>query len=137
MKGCGIFLGSIIAGLGIGSAVTGILWSITGDDKLASAAGTGFWLISSFIIHAYVSVWIASVGGFNPSEIARSKDRFQRKLQTAEIRYAFVFGLIGGAMTQIVGAPWYLAVAVGAPLVILGGFIGYDIKRRYKQSGLF
>jgi hypothetical protein len=136
MKGLAIFLGSIVAGLAIGLAVGALVWSITGDDKIGSAVGTGFWLISAFIIHAYTSVWVASLGGFNTDEIARSKDRFQRKLQTAEIRYAFVFALIGGAMTQSVGAPWYLAVAVGTPLVILGAFVGYDIKRRYKRIGL-
>jgi hypothetical protein len=136
MKGCAIFLASIVAGLAIGLTVGAIVWSITGDDEIGGGVGTGFCGISTFVIHAYASVWIAASGGFSTDEIARSKDRFQRKLQTAEIRYAFVFALIGGAMAEIVGAPWYLAVAVGAPLVVLGGFIGFDIKRRYKRIGL-
>lgn len=135
MKGCALLLGSFVVGSGIGLAVLAIVWAITADEKIASAIGTGFWLISSFVIHAYVSVWAVSVGGIRWEASDPSNERTLRKLQTAEIRYAFAFGAIGGAMTQVIGAPWYLAVVAGGFLAMLGGFIGYDIKRRYKRIG--
>ena len=137
MKGCGIFLGSMVVGLGIGMAVMGIVWAITGNDKTASAVGTGFWLISSFVIHAYASVWAASVGSLGAEAAGPSGERFRGKLRTAEIRYAFVFGAIAGGLTHSVGAPWYVVAAIGGLLVMLGGFLGYDIKRRYQRIGLF
>ena len=136
MKGCAILLGSFVMGLGIGLAVTAIAWTITGNDKIASAIGTLFWLISSFIIHAYASVWVVSVGGIGAAN-DRSNERTRGKLQTAELRYAFAFGAIGAAMSQVIGAPWYLAVVVSGLLAMLGAFVGFDIKRRYKRIGYY
>ena len=135
MKGCAILLGSFVVGLGIGLPVVAIVWTITGDDKTGSAVGTGFWLISSFIIHAYASVWAVSVGSIRWVAEDLSSERMRGKLRTAELRYAFVFGAIAGGLTHSLAAPWYLTVMVGGLLALLGGYIGYDIKRRYRRIG--
>jgi hypothetical protein len=137
MKGCAIFFGSIAVGLVIGLIVIAVLWEITGNEKVSGSVGTCVWLISSFIIHAYAGVWFTARGGFNEVEIARSKDRFQGKLRTAELRYAIVFSIVSGSMSHEAGAPWYLIAAVTVPLAMLGGFVGFDIKRRYKRLGFF
>src|SRR5687768_16318577 len=121
MKGCGIFLGSMIVGLGIGMAVAGIVWTITRDDKIASAIGTGFWLTSAFAIHAYASVWAVSLGAIGAGATGPSGERFRSKLRTAEIRYAFVFGALDGEISHSVGVPWYLVVTIGGLLIMLGG----------------
>ena len=134
MKSFGTFVGSIVVGLGIGLAVTAVLWSITGNDKTASAIGTGLWLTSSFVIHAYASIWAVSAGVIRLESGDRSNERFRRKLRTAEIRYALIFGAIGGALVHSIGASWYLPVVVGGVLAMLGGFLGY-VKRRYERIG--
>lgn len=137
MKGCAIYFGSIAVGLAIGLLVILILLAATGSEKTSGSVGTGVWLVSSFTIHAYVSVWFAARGGFNEVEIARSKERFQRKLRTAELRYAVIFSFLSGVMAQEAGAPWYVTAPVAIALSMLGGFIGFDIKRRYKRIGYY
>jgi hypothetical protein len=137
LKGCAIFFGSIAAGLAIGLPITAILWAVTGSEKIGATVGTGVWLISAFVIQAYASIWIVSLGGFNENEIPHSKKhRFQRGLRMAEASYAATFSSISGMMAHAAGAPWYLIIPVAIALAILGGFVGFDIKRRYKRIGL-
>lgn len=136
MKGCLLFVGSIVVGLGIGLGVTVILRAITGDNDLASAIGTGVWLLLVPTILVYASLWFT-----DPEEIANPPkpqttvqgwraQKAENKLQAAELRMGFVFAMIGGATAAIANGSNLVITIVTICCAIAGGLIGFDVKRR-------
>ncbi len=136
MKGCLLFIGAIVGGLGIGLAVTAILRAITVDHDLASTIGTGVWLLSAPTILVYASLWFT-----DPEEIAnppRPKTTIQgwraakaeNKMQAAELRMGIVFVLIGGTTAAMANGSNLVITIVTICCAVVGGLIGFDVKRR-------
>ncbi len=136
MKSCLLLIGSVVVGFGIGLGVTVILCAITGNNDLASAIGTGVWLISVLTILAYTSLWFAEPYEIaNPSRPSTTIQKWRaqkadNKLQTAELRMGFVFAMIGGGMASIAKGSNLVITIVAICCAGVGGLIGFDVKRR-------
>ncbi len=119
--------------------VGAVLASVTGDDDLSTAIGTGVWLLSIFTILPYGSLWLSDPEDLlerppSTSITQRWRDaRAESKLQAAELRMGFVYAMIGGATTAMAGASKWVTVAAAIFCAALGGLLGYDIKRRVRR----
>ena len=135
--GCLVIVGAIVGGLVLGVAVTLVLDLVFRLGPVAAAVGTGAWLISSVLMIAYGQIFFFDPREFEQREASSVWGRWhdekaERKLQSAELRSAFVFGLIGFAASQMGQAPIWVGVLIAISLGIVGGFVGYDIKRRVR-----
>jgi hypothetical protein len=136
VKGCLLFPGAIIGGLVFGLAVTGILHAITDDDDLSTAIGTGAWLLCVMLIMVYGSLWLSDPEDIaGPSESTLTIQRWRNakaesKLQAAELRMGFVFAMIGGATAAMVNGSHVVIAIVAICSAVLGGLIGFDVRRR-------
>jgi hypothetical protein len=139
MKGCLLFIGSIVGGFGVGLAVTVILRAIAADDDLSSVIGTGVSLLSVPTILVYGSLWFT-----DPEEIANPPKprttvqgwraaKAESKLQAAELRMGFVFAMIGGATASIAKGTNLVITIVTICCAIAGALIGFDVKRRVRR----
>ena len=133
MKGCLLFAVAIAFGLALGLVVTATLELVTGDLNLSSIIGTGVWLLSTFTILAYGGLWLGDSDDFRHPAVGWRAQRRESKLRTAEIRMGFAFGMIGGALAWHAKGPMAVTVLVTAACAILGGLIGYDVKRRVRR----
>src|SRR5947208_16675152 len=88
-----VLLGTFLVGLAIGIGVYFALQAFTGNTDLAQSIGMGVWWLSAIVLFAYANVWL------DPFRRSRAGDhRAGSKVQTAEIRGAVLFAMIGGLM---------------------------------------
>jgi hypothetical protein len=118
LKMFSLFIVTVIVGLMLGVMVGVLVVNMTGDRDLAGLVGTAVWLFSWIVMHTYGFAWV-----FDPA-VDRLNARGEGKLQTAEIRIGFVWAMIGGG----------LAAAAKASCAIIGGLLGYDVKRRVRRK---
>jgi MFS family permease len=130
--GIAAFLGGVLAGFIAGQAVR----FFTLNDQLSVAIGVGVWILSFLVFFAYGLLFTKAPEEFRPPSANTSPWRQRRKireegmLQTAELRMAFVFGLISACAANYVNAPHWLTAVIAAPCALVGALIGYDLKRR-------
>lgn len=128
-----------MGGLAIGLSVAAVLRIVTGDKDLSSTIGTGTWLLSASLIVIYGSLLFT-----DPDKIANrptpksiilkwQATRSENKLQTAELRIGFVFALISGMTAKRAHGSEIVIVIVTICFAAIGGFIGFDVKRRVRR----
>jgi len=133
-----LFPSAVVVGLGAGMAVTAILRAITIDDNLARTIGVGVWLLSVPTILLYASLYFA-----DPEEIANPPKpttgtqgwraaKAENRMQVAEISMGIVFVLIGGPTAAMANGSNLVITIVTISCALLGGLIGYDVKRRVR-----
>ncbi len=136
MKGCLLIVGSAVGGLAVGLPVIVILRAVTGNGNLAVSIGTGVWLLTCSTLLAYGALLLTDLTDPEKPKTASQRRRFEKaqgQLQTAELRMAFVFGLIGGVTANLAQASDVTIAIVAVCCAVAGGIIGYDVKRRVRR----
>lgn len=126
--GFAVMLGTLLVGLAIGAGVYFALAALTGNTDLSQSIGVGVWWLSAIVLFAYANAWLDPFG----RQAAAARQRQPgAKAQTAEIRAAALFAMIGGLMMRSQSAVVIVAVAVMFGLA--GWFFGADYKRRMNR----
>jgi hypothetical protein len=119
-----LFLG-VALGVGFGKGLTSLLQVVAGDDKSTSLVGFAFGLLSFIVALAYLPLWL------DPGEYVQPRSgRIDGKIQTAELRFAMVFALVGGVTTYAISNSRPVSFGVALGLALVGACVGVDFKRR-------
>ena len=134
-----VLLGTLLLGLAIGIGLYFALAALASNDELAQSIGLGAWWLSAIVLFAYANLWLdpfrrrgpAEGANLRSSSAARLRDE-RLKAQTAEIRGAVLFAMIGGLMVRSQSP--FIIIAVALACGFLGWFFGADYKRRMNRS---
>ncbi|MGE3780421.1 MAG: hypothetical protein AB7F89_24750 [Pirellulaceae bacterium] len=139
MKGCLLVIGAIVGSFCLGIIVNVVVLLVTNNGDVSSAAGMAVWFWSLVLLISYGSLWITDPDTItNPpaptSTIQRWRaEKAESKLQSAELRIGLVFAAIGGMAVHFGKGPRLLMIAVAIGAGVIGGFCGFDLKRRVRR----
>ena len=132
-------IGSFVGGFVGGMVAIMVLDAITGNEDLAAVIGTGVWILLSVTFLVYGSLLFA-----DPEEIVNPPKpkttiqgwraaKAESKLQAAELRMGIVFAMIGGGTASAAKGSDLVVAIVAICCAIVGGLIGFDVKRRVRR----
>lgn len=127
-KGLLSLLISGVLGFGIGKGLAILLRAAEINRDSASIAGFALGFLTFLTALAYLPLWLA------PGEYADPRPSgVEGKLQTAELRFAIVFALVGGF--SMFGMTASRPMAIGSALCFagIGAWLGFDLKRRVQR----
>lgn len=136
MRGCLLLVGSFAGWLVIGVALIFSL-SLFLPEEIATAIGTGVWLLGGITTLMFGSISLADVEDLappptDPTTIADwRRVKAESKVQAAELRVAFVYALVAIGMASAVKSPVWVCVVIGIAFALIGGIVGYLCKRLF------
>jgi hypothetical protein len=130
-----VLIVAVAGGLIVALAVTMAIRLVTGDHQLSARIGAGCGLLCCLSILAYGSLWEAAVGSRRPPAgwVPVCRTKAESKLRTADLRGAFVFGIVGYAVLFDTTLPGFIVAIAVTCCAIAGGMVGYDVKRRARR----
>lgn len=136
--GCLLLIAFGAASFALGKATSWLLMAAGVDESVASPVGVAVWWLGFCVLLCYGSLLLTPRVFFkDDSRLTtlrrrRRKAKAESKLRTAEFRMGFVFAMVGAAASQVSGVPTWAVWIIAISLAAVGGFVGYDFKRRVK-----
>lgn len=127
-KGLLTLLVSALLGLALGKGLTTFLEVVANNGKTASLVGFAFGFLAFITALAYLPLWL------DPAEYAHPRTGgFEGKLQTAALRFAMVFAIVGGLCTYGITNSRPTAIGAALGFAFVGALLGVDLKRRVQR----
>jgi hypothetical protein len=127
-KGLLSLLISGVAGIGLGKGLALLLRAAEIDRDAASIAGFAIGFLTFLTLLVYLPLWLA------PEEFTEPRPSgVEGKLQTAELRMAMAFALVGGLSAFGMTASLTTAISCALCFVGIGAWLGVGLKRRVQR----
>lgn len=122
-----LILVAITGGAILGIAVRGAMFAVTANLKVSSIVGTIVWMLATPLGICYGQL----LPQFDHSMRSPFPNRrAEGKLQTAELRFGFMFAILGATGAVMANVAEHVMYLVAIVLAVAGGLIGHDYKRR-------
>jgi hypothetical protein len=136
MKDCLLVVGVFITCFGAGQVVIEALRAAGVGERLGNSIGTAVWLFSFLTLIAYSPLWLdreKTASQINPRSMSHRERRAESKLRTLELRMGGAYGLLAGTFASVANGPDVIVWAFAILCALIGGCLGYDIKRRVRR----
>jgi hypothetical protein len=134
LRSLAILVAAVASGLVTGVIVFSALRAITGGNQSAIRLGFGIGVLSALTVLGYGT--LCQERACRRPANCRSQPvwsaKAEHKMQTAEFRFALVFGVVAYLFTESALSTAGVVVAVSC-CTLAGACLGYDIKRRVRR----